>query len=238
MGRSPGFRSLPPRDTRCLAEFEPAYSPSRRMPTRGPPVGGQALSRRQPLIPVSHRSQPQMGQPSRMKSAIGCEVFEGLRDVPGLRGSCRSRQARSRSIFSSWLRLRGGHRAQPKVAQAMAGEAALRRVPKAQAVRGLFRPSGSLAMEGISDCESSGRSRGSRGNNLDWSPGAVLSETEGVARVGRRRAARGRASGAPDSEENAERCGRVRRPKRVRVVKARYPSGDSGKPESARYLTA
>jgi hypothetical protein len=142
MGRSPGFRSLPPRDTRCLAEFEPAYSPSRRMPTRGPPVGGQALSRRQPLIPVSHRSQPQMGQPSRMKSAIGCEVFEGLRDVPGLRGSCRSRQARSRSIFSSWLRLRGGHRAQPKVAEAMAGEAALRRVSKAQAVRGPFRAFG------------------------------------------------------------------------------------------------
>lgn len=112
-----------------------------RMPTRGPPVGGQALSRRQPLIPVSHRSQPP-GQPSRMKSAIWCEVFEGLRDVPGLRGSCRSRQARSRSIFSSWLRLRGGHRAQPKVAQAMAGEAALRRVSKAQAVRGLFRAFG------------------------------------------------------------------------------------------------
>lgn len=45
-------------------------------------------------------------------------------------------------FFSSWLRLRGGHRAQPKVAQAMAGEAALRRVSKAQAVRRLFRAFG------------------------------------------------------------------------------------------------
>jgi hypothetical protein len=34
-------------------------------------------------------------------------------------------------MLSSWLRLRGMHRAQPKVAKAMAGEATLREVPKA-----------------------------------------------------------------------------------------------------------
>jgi len=48
------------------------------------------------------------------------------------------------------------------------------------------------------------------GDDLDWSPGAVLSETEGVARGGRRRGARGHALVEPDSEENAERCARVR----------------------------
>jgi hypothetical protein len=44
--------------------------------------------------------------------------------------------------FCSWLRLRTGRRAQPKVAQAMAGEMTLREVPKAQAGRVLFRAFG------------------------------------------------------------------------------------------------
>jgi hypothetical protein len=96
IGRSPGARQPLARDTRCSAELEPASSPSRRMPTPGPPVGGQALSRRQPLIPVSHRSLPEWAAVSHEK----CEAargLDGLRDVPGLRGSCRSRQARSRA---------------------------------------------------------------------------------------------------------------------------------------------
>jgi hypothetical protein len=183
IGRSPGFRSSPARDTRCLAEFEPAYSPSWRMPTRGPPVGGQALSRRQPLIPVSHRSQPKWAAVPREK----CETvrgFEGLRDVPGLRGSCRSRQARSRSIRSSWLRLREGHRAQPKVAKAMAGETTLREVPKAQAGRGFLGPSGSRATEGISDRGSSARSRGAL-----WRRSRLVAR-RGSLRNGGRRAGR------------------------------------------------
>jgi hypothetical protein len=50
----------------------------------------------------------------------------------------------------------------------------------------------------------------SSGDDLDWSPGAVLSEMEGVARGGRRRGTRGHALVEPDSEENAERCAPVR----------------------------
>jgi len=154
--------------------------------------------------------------------------------VPGLRGSCRSRQARSRSMFSSWLRLRGGHRAQPKVAKAMAGETALRDVPKAQADRGVLGPSGPRAMEGISDRGSSARSRGAGRSR------SRLVARRGSLRNGGRRAGRP-ATSCQRSCTGSHRLGGKRRtvrsscrPKWARVVKARCPSGDSGKPESAR----
>lgn len=153
------------------------------MPTRCPPVGGQALSRRQPLIPVSHRSRPERAA-VRHEKCQTVRGFEGSRDVPGLRGSCRSRQARSRSMFSSWLRLRGGHRAQPKVAKVMAGEATLRKVLRAQAGRGFSGPSGSRATEGISDRGSSTRSRG-----VEWRRSRLVAR-RGSLRNGGRRAGR------------------------------------------------
>jgi hypothetical protein len=87
-------------------------------------------------------------------------------------------------MFSSWLRLRGGHRAQPKVAKAMAGEAALRDVPKAKAGRAVSGPSGSQAMEGISDRGSSARSRGAERSR------SRLVARRGSLRNGGRRAGR------------------------------------------------
>jgi hypothetical protein len=182
--RTPCARSLPLRDTRCSVQLEPASSPARRMPTRVSPVGGQALSRRQPgetgVSPLAARSGSRLHE--KCEAVRG---FERSRRVPDLRGSCRSRQARPRSKLPTWLRLRGGRRAQPKVAQAMAGETALRAVSgrkPSEVAKGLRAPwRGKVSR--IAKAWVVHAAPG--GNGLDWSLGAVLSEMEGVARGGR-----------------------------------------------------
>jgi hypothetical protein len=138
-------------------EPEPASSPPWRMLTRAPPVGGQALSRRQPGQTGASPLVAPAGQPSCMKSARRCEVSDVRRVCSAFVVDCRSRQETSGPSRSSWLRLRRARRAQPKTTQVAAGETTFRAVPQAKAVGYREGPSGSLTMEGVSDRESPSR---------------------------------------------------------------------------------
>jgi hypothetical protein len=182
----------------------------RAMPTRCSPVGGRALSRRQPLIPVSHRSRPQ-GQLFRMKSAKWCEVSRACGMCPTFAVVAEVVRQGLVRCAPSWLRLRGGHRAQPKVAKAMAGEATLREVPKAQADRGFSGPSGPRAMEGISDRGSSARSRG-----VEWSRSRLVARRGSLRNGGRR-------AGRPATRCQRSRTGRTGFGRKRRTVR---PSAD------------
>lgn len=156
------------------------------------------------VAPVLHRSPSQRTTGPREKREP-VRGFDRSAGVLGLRGWIAETVRRRLAPLS----LRGcgcekASEAQPKVAQAIAGETASSAAPRAKAVRGRKEPSGSLAAEGMSGRESSGRSRGAGGSDLDWSLGAVPSN--GGHRAGRpvTRCQRPRARWT-DSEENAER---------------------------------
>lgn len=109
---TPNARCSAARDVRCLMVFEWASTPKWRKLTRGPSVGGQTPSRRQPVIPVLRRSQLEREQARRVKSAPSAR-FRSFAGVPGLRVGCRSRRATPRSTFSLRSRLKRGRRASP-----------------------------------------------------------------------------------------------------------------------------
>lgn len=102
--RPPNARRAAARDLRCSVVFEWASTPKWRKLTRKSSVGGQTLSRRQPVNPALRCSQLDK-QARRVKSATSAR-FQSFAGVPGLRVGCRNRSATSRSSRSLRSRLR------------------------------------------------------------------------------------------------------------------------------------
>jgi hypothetical protein len=183
--RSPGVSTPASRDTRCPVSVEPASS--RDANADSGLTGRRAGAFEAPAGSNRRFAARGRWQPPCVKSAGRCEVsnvrrvcsaFAVIAEVVG--------QGLARTL-SSWLRLRRRRRAQPKLASATAGERTLSAVPRRKpigAAKGLRAPRAVHAAR----C----------GNDLGWSLGAVPSETEGIARSGRRRDARGLVPAVPE----------------------------------------